>query len=465
MATRRGDNKAAAGHFETAIALLTEQQRSHPAARVSARLGETMWNLGELEGAVERMAASYSVLASEEGDADLAMLAAQLGRFEFFVGRTEAAALHLEAALEIAERLRIAEVLSMALNTKSLIKGMQGHPAEAIALLKHSLDIALEGGASGAALRAYYNLSDRYIRFDRMEDALATEERGLVLARQRGDHYWEWLLASQRVYPLYVLGRWREALELAAELADPDRGARRRMMMVSHVLPGLIHTQQGRPEAARRLLGEAEELRDSADVQDRAAYAAVTAAVLRSEGRHAEALAAGEQAFDSVAQLGPGESVQEGHVEAVDAALALGDLASAERLIARALDLRPIDRTRYHSTHLARFQARIAAQRHLPDDAEAGFRRAVAGFRELGAPFGAAVSLLEYAEWLTEERRADEVAALLRDARGIFEELEAAPWLRRLGHAELAAGITAARPHAAAVEPDPAALRVQALAD
>ena len=53
------------------------------------------------------------------------------------------------------------------------------------------------------------------------------------------------------------------------------------------------------------------------------------------------------------------------------------------------------------------------------------FKAAAAGFREYGIPFWLAVTLLEHGE-LTGDR------ALLDEARGIFEELQATPWLERV---------------------------------
>ena len=46
-----------------------------------------MWDRGRLEEGLERMDRSYQELSQEEPDADLAALAAQLGRFLFFAGR------------------------------------------------------------------------------------------------------------------------------------------------------------------------------------------------------------------------------------------------------------------------------------------------------------------------------------------------------------------------------------------
>jgi hypothetical protein len=48
-------------------------------------------------------------------------------------------------------------------------------------------------------------------------------------------------------------------------------------------------------------------------------------------------------------------------------------------------------------------------------------------------PFDLAVALLERAEWLSGEARADEAGPLLAEAREIFERLGAKPWLARLG--------------------------------
>ena len=49
-------------------------------------------DFGRIEDGLERMNRSYELMASEEPDEDLAMLAAQVGRFMFFGGQPELAA-------------------------------------------------------------------------------------------------------------------------------------------------------------------------------------------------------------------------------------------------------------------------------------------------------------------------------------------------------------------------------------
>ena len=59
-----------------------------------------MWDLGRLEEGLESMNRSFELLSQDEPDADLASLAAQLGRFLFFGGQRELGAQRIEAALD-----------------------------------------------------------------------------------------------------------------------------------------------------------------------------------------------------------------------------------------------------------------------------------------------------------------------------------------------------------------------------
>ena len=80
-------SEAARVCFERSIELYEGSAETHAAARVAARLAEVMWDLGRIEDGLERMNASFELLAQDEPDDDLASLAAQLGRFLFFGAR------------------------------------------------------------------------------------------------------------------------------------------------------------------------------------------------------------------------------------------------------------------------------------------------------------------------------------------------------------------------------------------
>jgi hypothetical protein len=98
----------------------------------------------------------------------------------------------------------------------------------------------------------------------------------------------------------------------------------------------------------------------------------------------------------------------------------------------RIRNLRPGERSPFVDAQLARYDAHVAARRGETGRADERFRGAVALVRELAARFWLAVVLLEHGEWLATQGRWEDAELLLAEARGLFEQLEAAPWLARL---------------------------------
>ena len=87
MAADGGRGDDAASLFERSFALFEQEGQLHPAARVSARIGELVWNRGRGADAIERMERSFAVLAGEEPDESFAVLAAQLGTLPLLLRR------------------------------------------------------------------------------------------------------------------------------------------------------------------------------------------------------------------------------------------------------------------------------------------------------------------------------------------------------------------------------------------
>ena len=90
-------------------------------------------------------------------------------------------------------------------------------------------------------------------------------------------------------YPLYMLGRWDEAIAAAAEIPEDHLQDTVTLSLLSSVVE--IHIHRGSPEEARRVLVLYPET--SSDVQEQNSVAAARAAVLHGEGRVAEAFDAG----------------------------------------------------------------------------------------------------------------------------------------------------------------------------
>jgi tetratricopeptide (TPR) repeat protein len=432
LAESSRDGEGAVQLFERAIQLFASEDLTHPAARVEARLAQALWGQGQIDTAADRMQRSYHVLREDEPDEGLAMLAAQLGRFLWFIGRLEEAEEPVEFALEIAESLRLPEVLSEALNTKSLIRVSSGRKEEALALLRHALQVALEHDLTAAALRAYFNLAFRAAGRDRYEESIQINEQGLELARLRGDRGWEQAFLSHLRGDRTVLGQWDEALPGEEELAEVSRADVTQGGLDILSTGVLINLQRGEVEEAKRIVSHFPP-EPSAEIQETAAYALVRASLAFAEGRPAETLAATEEVFERLSELTTEHPVVKVvFVEELEAAFELGDLDRVERRLRWFRELSPADRGASLEAQAERFRARLAAAHGQSDEVERGFKRAAALLREIGARFWLAVVLLEHGEWLTQAARAEEAAPLLEEAQEIFERLEARPWLERL---------------------------------
>jgi tetratricopeptide (TPR) repeat protein len=287
--------------------------------------------------------------------------------------------------------------------------------------VKHALEVALEHDLAEHASTCYFLLSDSCFRRDRYADALAYLDESLALARKLGSRPFEWAVLAERTYPLFMTGRWDEVLATTDEFtqAQVDAGG----VVLSLLQSGVeVHVHRGELDEARRIFALFSRLESSTDVQDRCAYLAATAALRRAEGRLEEAVSAGAATIETAPTLGPSfQDIKHGVVDALEAALALGDSARAQELLDYIDGLAPGARPPYLEAHAHRLRARMGRE-------TAGFETATRLFRQLEIPFSLAVTLLEHAELTGSE-------ASLAEAREIFERLAARPWLDRVGAA------------------------------
>ena len=257
----------ASAHFERSL-IFEAQSATHAAARVAAHHAEILWERGRLQDGLERMERSLALLLEEEPDEAVAVLAAQVARFRFFAGDTQIAYERIETALSLAEALALPEVLSQALNTKTMILETLGRPNEASVLIRHALEVALEHDKPWKAVRSDFNLAVANSVGDRYEEAADTVRQGLIYARRLGNRYWEWLFLGQ-AYPFYALGAWDEVLAMTDEL--PRDAWTQARIAVGSVLPSAtaVLVYRGQLEEAKRMTNALAEIETSADVQER----------------------------------------------------------------------------------------------------------------------------------------------------------------------------------------------------
>ena len=426
MAGRAGDPDGSWQLLERSIALYEAAGDTRAAAQVTGRLATVLGFTAHRDKLLERLEHAFDVIVDDDPDEDLAVLAARLSRAYWFSGDLERASARAELALDIAEAQGLPIALTMALRAKSATLESRGHTQEAFALLKHALEVALKHDLGEDASTCYFILSDGCFRLDRYADALRYLDEALALARRIGNRPYEWATLAERTYPLLMTGGWDEALATADEFTQEqvDSGG----VVLSLLQSGVeIHAYRGELDEARRIYAMFDRLEGSTDIQDRSMRLAATAALSRAEGRLEEAYAAGRETIETAATLSPSfQGVKQGVVDALEAALALGDTPKVEELLAWIEQLAPATRPPYLDAQALRFRARLSGD-------AAGLAAAAAGVSARGVPFWLAVTQLEQALLLGDGDAAELLGA---EARTTFERLQATPWLERAGVAE-----------------------------
>jgi tetratricopeptide (TPR) repeat protein len=240
-------------------------------------------------------------------------------------------------------------------------------------------------------------------------------------------------LRAGALTPLFFLGRWDEALAIA-ELEGPTTTALAADGQLIYI--GLVHCERGELDSATAIISAADELRDADNPQVRATYAVVAARLLRAQGRYAEALKTAEGGMALRGDMAViNTEIKLAFVEAVEAALALSDFATAGDLLSSSESLDPGDVTPFRQAHNARLRSRLNALQGDHTTVEPGFRTAAGLLRAFNLTFYLAVTQLEYGEWLIQQERTSEAVPLLGEARTTFDRLQASPWLGRIEQA------------------------------
>jgi class 3 adenylate cyclase/tetratricopeptide (TPR) repeat protein len=408
-----------------AAGLLRDAGLERQAARAEGMAGDIETELGRVGPAIERLRRAYATVddgSDSEATADLASLLSGA----LFMHGDAAEALRLsETALRIADRRRLGPVLIHSLITKANALSEEGRPAESAALLTHAVELAVEQDLGDQAVRAYFNLADSFMQEARFADAEALLDKGLVLARRRGDRQGERRLLAQGVVPWIALGRWDEALATIAALRErgDDVWTRQALAQLPHLL-----ALRGEDAAMQELLDEP--LGPSGWAETDLSRPVDRAILLRGAGRVDYSVPEIRDAVISMMQLGLSH-VPLAFSDAVECAFAADQPAAVQELIDRVDALAPSQLLPLLEAEAARARARLAMSRGERENAEHWYKRAVHLFRELATPFYLARAQLEYAELLVEADDDAAAAALRDEAATVFESVGARPWLGR----------------------------------
>jgi predicted ATPase/class 3 adenylate cyclase len=429
VAVRAGDIPGARGRLEEAIALHERAGDARAAAHAGIALADVDLGEGKLEEGAHRFEAAIATLKADGASPELAATYAALGRLQMLAGDNTSAAGNLEQALRLAETLVLEDTFVDALTSKAVVLHSTGRLLEARLLLEDAVDLG-RGRDDQSWWRPAGNLAMVLLDSDRHAEAVAISNELVDHARKRGDREQLTFQLHSALPMLVALGRWDDALTSIAEGMEQQSSIWAKSGSVEGVA---VLCEQGRLAEAEELFAAAASLRDDAQIELRAGWLLAEARLLRARARIDDALAAAQRVVGFAPQLGLTSTyVKRGYVEALEAALALGDLARADQLLAEIDALFPGQRTPLLDGQQARFRARVEAARGGEAGVDTSFAAAERLFDEYELVFAAAVTRLEHAEWLAGRGRAAEAGPLLTAARESFERLEAAPWLERV---------------------------------
>ena len=429
-----GELDDATALLSTAAAALQGAGLPREAARVEGEACAVLREAGRVDEAGDRLALAYAAVDDGSDDEAVAQLASLRANVAFTQGDFESALALADTALRIADGRRLVGTMVDALITKGNVLAESGRPTESNALLNHAIQVAIEHDLAAQAVRGYYNLGDTLMAEARFAEAEELLDKGLELARRRGDRQGERRLLAQGVLAVIALGRWDEAVARIAALRDEadDLWGRQAVQLLPFVLG-----PRGDIPGLQALL---EPLSDGAGWVEGEALARMgRAIVLRETGHPEDGLQDAREA--AIGEISTGLSeVPMVFVEAVECAFAAGDLEVVEELIEAVDRLQPAQLIPLLDAEAARARARLAVHRSEIEAGEQWFRRAIDLLRELATPFYLARAQLEYAELLARSPAgADAGRALREEAVCTFESLGAQPWLERARALESAA--------------------------
>jgi class 3 adenylate cyclase/predicted ATPase len=424
-AGRAADWEAARALLGSAIELFEACGQPGDAARTSSLLANVLIDENRLDEAETLLDRAQAALADVDDEEAVAEVAARRARLRFNFGDYQAALEHAERALQIADAQHLVPILTDALLTKSAAYIYGSRPTEAAALMAATLDLALDGDLVDQALRAYFNFADLTMGVGKLEEAEEMLERGLALARERGNRSWERALLAQSVNVLVLRGSWDAAIDTTRGLIreEADAAERHARSYLPIVFAARGDVQALEEELGRDLrTGQWRELEELEEMN--------RGISLRALGRLGEGLPRLLDLAQTI--VSASATVPLYSAEAIDAALADGRLDYVENLLEH---MAGTSHQPLAAAQISRARARLLALRGEPRGAEEAFEHAAATLRVLGAPFWLAQVLLEHGELLTELGRQDDAMLLLQEARATFADLRAVLWLERADRA------------------------------
>jgi tetratricopeptide (TPR) repeat protein len=424
MAGYAGDQREAVRYAEQAVQLFERHDDVRAAAGARVWIGAALRRDGRLDEACKVLRQAQEELAGEVSQEAVNALD-ELAMAELWAGHPEAQSLAYEALARAQEMRLDDKAVSRLLITAGMAASWHDQRIEAIALMREALARAEAARDHRNFTAAALNLADTLLVTD-PNGAVEIARLAVAQGRRVGNAFLLPTAVSNLVQGLLLTGEWDEAeRELHASIDADNVHA-----MFAYSL-ALLHGLRGETDELDELVARVVEDAKPEDAQFQGLLATTNTAVAMARGHYDDARIAASQTLALAAHLGCShEAVRWSWPVAVEASLALGDLAEATRWL-NWLDQFPVG-------HLAdiqilerdRLRASLLAAQGDPDAVDAS-AAAVAALRAWVSPYHLAIGLLDHAEHLMKMGAHEQAAEAAGEARDIGLRLRSQPILAR----------------------------------
>jgi len=338
----------------------------------------------------------------------------------------------LEEAFEMTQRqLMLAEAtgnqesIAYAVNGLALLYGIRGAPITSRGLTALAAQIARENDLSVVLSLALNNLGSMLVSRD-LPEAIRVVQEGLEVARRASTASHVDYTTSNYLNALWNAGRLPE---LRVGLLDAKETVTTRAMAAF-----LVCLENRLAEALGEPLPPVADMAGMEGENDTATRLDMEVGHAMADGDAHRAAALAEESLPHlIVAMGIDDDFVTMWPPLVEAALAAGDVALAERLLAPVETAPTSIVSPGVRAHWLRLRGLLGALRgDHPEAVEADLRAGIAELDAYGAVGYRARAQEDLGRWLTSRGRGSEATPLLDAARATYEEIDAAGWLARL---------------------------------
>jgi tetratricopeptide (TPR) repeat protein len=198
--------------LEEARDVLVKSGDRESAAECEALLARTFWFRGQQDRVFPHLRSAETLVAGAEPSASVARVLGWLGRQEMLAGDYESGLRHAEQALAIAERLELADLRVHALTTIGSAKEYVGDTTG-----RDDLERAIVIGraANSTMVAGALNNLMVILDMDDLDRCNRLADEALHEAERFGDAALERFMRGNRMGNLWILGKWDEAMSVA----------------------------------------------------------------------------------------------------------------------------------------------------------------------------------------------------------------------------------------------------------